>query len=353
MLVLPDIMLVILLTNIIIMIACRITSIIEVLMSSDIELYEKKYPANWIVMQNKISQAFKDMTIDEKRIIMLASSIARVKDATEQTAIEITAKDFSEACTLNKKSVYQQLKDASYNLMKRSFSYVDEKNRKVAVQWVIRTRYEDGFISIYFPSEVLYMLKVFDKFNPYTKYKKSDVLSLKLNYSIDLYHLAKKYEGMGGFSISLDDYRGQLQTPDSYDKINNLKSNAVDKPIKEINEKTDITITYENVKRGRTVVGLKFTVKAKPTLTIKDAKQNTVSIVTVADLKDKQIEALVCTEAFKADYNHLISASSPVNTDYKLWQPTMSKRLKDEPELFNKRPIQFYLNQIGDYKNKS
>lgn len=353
MLVLPDIMLVILLTNIIIMIACRITSIIEVLMSSDIELYEKKYPANWIVMQNKISQAFKDMTIDEKRIIMLASSIARVKDATEQTAIEITAKDFSEACTLNKKSVYQQLKDASYNLMKRSFSYVDEKNRKVAVQWVIRTRYEDGFISIYFPSEVLYMLKVFDKFNPYTKYKKSDVLSLKLNYSIDLYHLAKKYEGMGGFSISLDDYRGQLQTPDSYDKINNLKSNAVDKPIKEINEKTDITITYENVKRGRTVVGLKFTVKAKPTLTIKDAKQNTVSIVTVADLKDKQIEALVCTEAFKADYNHLISASSPVNTDYKLWKPTMSKRLKDEPELFNKRSLQFYLSQIGDYKNKS
>lgn len=347
-----DTMLVILLTNIFIMVGCRMPNIVEVLMSSNIELYEKKYPANWVVMQNKISQAFKDMTIDEKRIIMLASSIARVKDATEQTAIEITAKEFSEACTLNKKSVYQQLKDASYNLMKRSFSYVDEKDRKVAVQWVIRTRYEEGFISIYFPSEVLYMLKVFDKFNPYTKYKKSDVLSLKLNYSIDLYHLAKKYEGMGGFSISLDDYKAQLQTPNSYDKINNLKSNAVDKPIKEINEKTDIIVTYENLKRGRSVVGLKFTVKAKPTLTIKDAKQNTASIVTVADLKDTQINALVCTQAFKDDYNHMISASSPVNTEYKLWQPTMSKRLKANPELFSKRPIQYYLDRIGDYKNK-
>lgn len=232
-------------------------------MSSDIEIYEKKYPETWVVMQNKISQAFKDMTIDEKRIIMLASSVARIKDATEQTAIEITANDFSEACALNKKSVYQQLKSASYNLMKRSFSYVDEKGKTVAVQWVIRTRYDEGFISINFPDEVLYMLKVFDKFNPYTKYKKADVLSLKLSYSIDLYHLAKKYEAMGGFTISLDNYRAQLQTPDSYDKINNLKNNAVDKPIKEINAKTDVIVTYENVKRGRSVVGLKFTVKPK------------------------------------------------------------------------------------------
>ena len=171
-------------------------------MSSLTDTYEKKYPDTWVVMQNKISQAFKDMTIDEKRLIMLASSIARITDATEQTAIDITAQEFSDACNVPKTSVYKQLKESSYNLMKRSFSYKDERGKTVAVQWVIRARYDDGFISIYFPEEVLYMLKVFDKFNPYTKYKKENVLSLKLSYSIDLYHLAKKYEGMGGFTIS-------------------------------------------------------------------------------------------------------------------------------------------------------
>lgn len=256
-------------------------------MSSDVELYEKKYPDTWVVMQNKISQAFKDMTIDEKRIIMLASAVARIKDATEQTSIEITAKEFSESCSLERKSVYQQLKDASHNLMKRSFSYTDERGKTVAVQWVIRTRYDDGFISIYFPDEVLYMLKVFDKFNPYTKYKKANVLSLKLSYSIDLYHLAKKYEAMGGFSISLDEYKAQLQTPDSYEKINNLKTNAVNKPIQEINKKTDITITYENIKRGRMVTGLKFTVKAKPQPKLKDVIKDDSKALKVPN--DKQI----------------------------------------------------------------
>lgn len=292
-------------------------------MSSDVELYEKKYPDTWVVMQNKVSQAFKDMTIDEKRIIMLASAVARIKDATEQTAIEITAKEFSEACNLEKKSVYQQLKDASYNLMKRSFSYVDEKNKVVAVQWVIRTRYDDGFISIYFPSEVLYMLKVFDKFNPYTKYKKANVLSLKLNYSIDLYHLAKKHEAMGGFTISLDDYKAQLQTPDSYEKINNLKSNAVNKPIKEINEKTDIKITYANVKRGRTVTGLKFTVKAKPSPKLKDVIKDDDQDLKVP--KDKQISLFL--DRFVNDPS--ISGLAPAGMTMSEYKSIVRTKLQD------------------------
>lgn len=292
-------------------------------MSSNVELYEKKYPDTWVVMQNKISQAFKDMTIDEKRIIMLASAVARIKDATEQTAIEITAKEFSESCSLERKSVYQQLKDASHNLMKRSFSYVDERGKTVAVQWVIRTRYDDGFISIYFPDEVLYMLKVFDKFNPYTKYKKANVLSLKLSYSIDLYHLAKKHEAMGGFAISLNDYKAQLQTPDSYEKINNLKTNAVNKPIQEINKKTDITITYENIKRGRTVTGLKFTVKAKPQPKLKDVIKDDNKPLKVPN--DKQISLFL--DRFVNDPS--ISGIAPAGMTMSDYKTIVTTNLKD------------------------
>ena len=131
-------------------------------MNSNIELYQKKYPATLVVMQNKISQAFKDMTIDEKRLIMLASALARIGDATEQTAINITVQDFSEACNVSRTSVYKKLKESSHNLMKRSFSYTDERGRIVAVQWVIRARYDDGFISIYFP-ELCFILNSVSK----------------------------------------------------------------------------------------------------------------------------------------------------------------------------------------------
>lgn len=321
-------------------------------MTDNIDLYEKKYPEKWIVMQNTITQAFKDMTIDEKRLVILASTSVRLTEATEQKPVEVVVSDFQKIPGVEEKSAYSQMREASKKLMKRSFLYDDKNGVETEVQWIIRSKYYSGCVTMFFTGEVIQLLKVFDSLNPYTKYLKEDVLSLRRTYSIDLYHLAKKYQAMGGFTISLDDYRQELGTPKSYQRINNLKDNAVDSPINEINDKTDINISYENVKRGKEVTALKFTVKAKPKpkpkLEINSGKKEK----TVADLNDKQIEALVCTKAFQADYNHLISPSSPINTDYKLWKPEMTKRLKSNPELFNKRPIQFYLDQIGDYKNK-
>lgn len=245
-------------------------------MSSNVELYEKKYPEKWIVIQNRITQAFREMSIDEKRIIILASPLVRMSNATEKTPIEITATEFAKLSEIDTRSAYKQMKSASRKLMKRTFVYEDKDGDDTEVQWVIRSKYANGYISMHFTDEVIYLLQVFDSFNPYTKYLKDDILSLKFNYSIDLYHLAKKFESMGGFTMSLNDYRKELGTPKSYERINNLKDNAVDVPIKEINEKTDINISYENVKRGRTVTGLKFTVKAKPTKKkgLEDLNQN-------------------------------------------------------------------------------
>lgn len=233
-------------------------------MTNDVKLFEPKYPEQWVVMQNRITQAFREMTIDEKRIIILASPLVRMSDASEKTSIEIMAVHFAQLSEIDTRSAYKQMKSASRKLMKRTFIYKDQDGDDTEVQWVIRSKYANGYVSMNFTDEVLYLLKFFDSFNPYTKYLKKNILALRLSYSIDLYHLAKKYEAMGGFSMSLDEYRQELGTPKSYARINNLKENAVDGPIKEINEKTDINITYENVKRGRTVTGLKFTVKAKP-----------------------------------------------------------------------------------------
>lgn len=235
-----------------------------VVMSDEVDLYTKKYPANWVVMQNRILQAFYAMTLDEKRLLLLASSVVRLIDATEKDAIEISAKSFAEACNIQIDSAYTQLKDASETMMRRFFSYKNERGSRVNVQWVIRSIYEDGYVSLCFTDEVLLMLKVFDKNNPFTKYKKEDVLKLKGEYSIDLYHLAKKYEGMTSWTMSLEEIREELALSKSYERINNLKTRVINPSVQEITEKTDINITYENVKRGRTVTGLEFTVKAKP-----------------------------------------------------------------------------------------
>ena len=326
-------------------------SIAEDNMSSEVDLYEKKYPKNWVVMQNKILQAFYKMTIDEKRLLLLASPIARLINATQDDAIEITASDFADECGIKVNSAYSQMHDASLTLMSKQFSYKNEKGKRVHVQWVIRSIYDEACVSLCFTKEVLLMLKEFDKNNPFTKYKKEYVLALRGEYSIDMYHLAKKHEAMSKFYMSLEDYRNELGLTDTYVRINNLKARTLHPAIDEINEKTDIKLSYENRKKGGRVIGFDFTVKAKPQL--KQIPKSATVEVRVADLKDKQIEAIVCTQAFKDDYNHLISPTSAINTDLTQWKPEMSKLLKAHPEKFIKRPISYYLAKIGSHKNSN
>ena len=76
-------------------------------MTNQVGLYEKKYPANWVVMQNRILQAFYEMTLDEKRLLLLASSVVRLIDATEKDTIEITKPMLSIVLSYHKDHAYE------------------------------------------------------------------------------------------------------------------------------------------------------------------------------------------------------------------------------------------------------
>ena len=130
-----------------------------------VEDNKKTYPANWVVMQNNIQECFKSMNIDEKRLLILASPIARTSHAKEKDTILIKAEDFAKECGIKTHSAYTQLEIASRNLLKRNFSYNNERGKRVLSNWVIDCIYEDGGIAIRFPEIVLLMLTEFDKLN--------------------------------------------------------------------------------------------------------------------------------------------------------------------------------------------
>ncbi|MEK5777188.1 replication initiation protein, partial [Acinetobacter nosocomialis] len=69
----------------------------------------------------------------------------------------------------------------------------------------------------------------------------------------------------------------------------NLKKRVINPSLDEITANTDIALTYENVKKGRSVVGFKFTVreKPKPRLIASEREQETLDIF--RSLSDGQI----------------------------------------------------------------
>ena len=225
---------------------------------------KKHYPKDWMVLQNRVVECFRGMSLDEKRLFIMATPLARTTNISSGEPIFISTEEFASACGLEITGAYTALGIATKKLFDRYFGYVRADKKKVSIRWMYKTAYGEGGAELYFTDEVLLLLREFDTLNPYTKYKKEIVLRLRKDYSLDFYHLAKKHQTMGGFQISLDELFEQLGLPESYrSRMNNLKYRVIEPSLNEITANTDIELSYENVKRGRTVVGFKFTVKAK------------------------------------------------------------------------------------------
>ena len=252
----------------------------------------KHYPKDWVVLQNRVAECFRGMSLDEKRLFIMATPLARTTKISSNDRVFISSSDFSKECGIDLSTAYTALEVATDRLFTRFFGYTAENGDRVKMRWVNKVIYKagQGGSELYFSDEVLLLLREFDALNPYTKYKKEVVLRLKKDYSLDFYHLAKKHQTMGGFQISLDELFEQLGLPESYQDLSNLKKRVIKPSLDEITANTDIDLSYENVKRGRSVVGFKFTVKEKPKPKVIETGRDKNTIDMFCKLTDAQIQ---------------------------------------------------------------
>lgn len=250
---------------------------------------KKHYPKDWVVLQNRVMECYRGMSLDEKRLFIMATPQARTTNISSGEPIYISTEEFASACGLEITGAYTALGIATKKLFDRYFGYVRADKKKVSIRWMYKTAYGEGGAELYFTDEVLLLLREFDALNPYTKYKKEVVLRLKKDYSLDFYHLAKKHQTMGGFQISLDQLFEQLGLPESYQDLSNLKKRVLIPSLDEITANTDIELSYENIKRGRSVVGFKFTVREKPKPKIIATARDQKTIDMFCNLSDAQI----------------------------------------------------------------
>ena len=253
---------------------------------------KKHYPKDWIVLQNRVVECYRSMSLDEKRLFIMATPLARTTKISSNDPIFISSSEFSKECGIDLSTAYTALELASERLFTRFFGYTNAEGDRVKMRWLNKVIYKagQGGSELYFTDEVLLLLREFDALNPYTKYKKEVVLRLKKDYSLDFYHLAKKHQTMGGFQISLDELFEQLGLPESYQDLSNLKKRVIKPSLDEITTNTDIDLTYENVKRGRSVVGFKFTVREKPKPKVIETGRDKNTIDMFCKLTDAQIQ---------------------------------------------------------------
>ena len=311
--------------------------------------------SNLVVKTNYLNTVLQNLKLSEIRIVQLAVVDARETGTglSAETPLRIDALRYAEIFGTTRQNGYLMMKEAEDTLFNRRFSYLDDEGKLVKSRWLSQVRYldDEGAIEVVFTPAVVNGISRIDGAEDFfTSYLLEQTASMDSNYSVRLYELLIQWRTAKNTPVfELERFRGQLGLGiDEYKTMSNFKKRVLNLAVEEINEKSDIKISYEQVKKGRTITGFKFKVlsKDKPKNTKQEGDRdiNTADMFTVEGLNDKQLGRIARNPAFMADYNHLVSSTSPAGQNTKAWEFEMINRLKKDASQFKKRPIREYLD---------
>jgi len=309
---------------------------------------------NLVVKTNQLNSALQNLSLPEIRIIQLAIVDARETNTGLSTdkPLRIDALRYAEIFETTRQNGYQRMKDAEENLFNRRFSYIDDRGKLIKSRWVQQVTYldDEGAIELVFTLAVVNGISRIDGAEDFfTSYLLEQTASMDSIYSVRLYELLVQWVAAKNTPLfELEKFRDQLGVEShEYKRMGNFKLRVLDLAVKEINEKSDITVSYSQVKKGRTITGFKFKVLAKDKpkkARLEDTRDvNTADMFTVEGLNDKQLGRIARNPSFIADYNDLVSSTSLAGQDIKTWEFEMINRLKKDASQFKKRPIKEYL----------
>lgn len=309
-----------------------------------------------VTKDNSLIGASYSLGVVEQRLIFLAIIEAREQKTLIEAGglLRIYAQSYAKQFDVEKHTSYEAMKRAVEGLYEAGFAYsrVDQKSGKIGhykSRWVDKIGYIDdlGCVELVFASDVIPLITRLEA--RYTEYELKQVVGLQSEYAIRLYELIIQWRSIGKTNqISLAELREKLGLVDEYQRIEAFKRRVLDLAISQINEHTDINAEYQQHKQGRVIIGFtfKFKVKKNKKKTALEAEKKDTDngdMFTIGELNSKQLGRIARNPSFIADYNHLVSSTSPAGQDPKEWEFEMINRLKKDATQFNKRPIRDYL----------
>ena len=305
---------------------------------------------NLVVKDNALIEASYKLSLVEQRLILMAIVEMRkpLDYQNKPREIVISASDYARHFDTHINTAYQALQDATKDLMARQFTFidiVDGKKIKKTSRWVSEIGYgvNEAVVTMKFAPAIMPLISELER--RFTSYSLDRIASLNSAYAVRLYELLIQWRSTGLTPlIKLDDLRQKLGVEkNEYPRMTDFKKRVLDLGIEQINEHTDITAKYKQIKKGREIVGFEFSFKEKSkpidsTSKAVERDPNTADMFT--QLTDKQLARIVHSKKFINDYNGLVSAQNPANQSSGAWVAHMVEWLKKDPSNFAKRPMQ-------------
>jgi len=223
-----------------------------------------------VVKSNKLVEASYRLDLIEQRIILAAIVEARESQkGLENGFITLEAKRFCQTFGMEEGSVYGQLKTAMDTLFNRFIVVRDIHpesgyERVSKIRWISKASYIDGagMVQLQFGQDIVPYISRLEK--EFTPYRLEKIGAMTSAHAVRLYELLIQYLDIGERAIEIAWLRDVLQLEGQYTLFNNFKIRVIDVAVDQINEHSDLKVSYTQRRTGRSITHLIFSIKAKP-----------------------------------------------------------------------------------------
>ena len=206
-----------------------------------------------------------EFSVQELKIIEYIISQTGFKDLDliknkQNKEIEISVIDFSKMINANKTQIYRDANKIANSLLckKIDFKYIDKKGLPAFIKknFFAGVTYENGSITFEINHFALsYFVEIKEKF---TEINLKYIVEINSSYGIILYKLLKQYIKIGKRKFSIDELRKHFGLGENQYKLYSNFKKTLNTAIKNINENSDINISFLEHKIGKSIKEITF-----------------------------------------------------------------------------------------------
>ena len=281
-----------------------------------------------VVEHNSLITSIAKMDKTPLKMFELAVSCINTEEPPKDNAVYLSKEELFSFFKVSDNDKHSRFKQAIAKMQEQAFFEIKEEKNKgfkfrrilpiPTVEW---TDYDDK-VMIRFNQDIIpYLIELKQNF---TKYALSEIMELNSKYSIILYkwlsmqyNQYEHYSNKGGRraeqvenyrnpSISVKELRTITDTVNEYKETYHFFRYIVENSLKEINAHTSFNVSYEKIKKGRSIDSIVFHIEKK-----RKADDNSYKLEDQAYIEGKkakeETEKDLYTESMQSPYTKLLS----------------------------------------------
>jgi len=280
-----------------------------------------------VVQHNSLITSIAKMDKTPLKMFELAVSLIDTENPPKDHTVYLSKQELFAFFKVNDNNKHSRFKEAVDKMQKQAFFQIKKEEEKgfkfmsiVPIPYVEWTDYNDE-VKIEFHREIMpYLINLKNNF---TQYALSDISELNSKYSIILYRwLSMNYNQYEHYSVKggrreeqIENYRNprinmrelrqMTDTIDEYKRFDHFETRVLNDPLAEITAHTTFDVTYEKLKKGRSIDSIVFHITKKQ---VADDKIYKLDDPTYIDDKRRQEETedMLTVKAIKSPYTKLL-----------------------------------------------